>query len=147
MQLSANPGTLNASLLPSPPPFTADIEDVRVNALWVVSLTLSLMAAFFTITAQQWIRHLPHPRQMSTEDAVRLRQFRHDGMIKWQVPTIISLLPVLVQLSVVCFLAGLLLYLRTINGTVAVTFAAVAGPLVFSFVITALCPIIWPSCP
>lgn len=84
---------------------------------------------------------------MSIEDAVRLRQFRHDGMIKWQVPTIISLLPVLVQLSVICFLTGLLLYLRTINGAVAITFAAVAGPLVFIFIITALCPIIWPSCP
>lgn len=147
MQLSIAPGTLNASLLPSPPQFTVDIEDVRINVLWVISLTLSLMAAFFTITAQQWIRHLPLPRQMSIQDAVRLRQFRHDGMVKWQIPTIISLLPVLVQLSVICFLAGLLLYLRSINQTVAVIFAAITGPLVFCFVIASLCPIIWPSCP
>ncbi|KIP04103.1 hypothetical protein PHLGIDRAFT_57632, partial [Phlebiopsis gigantea 11061_1 CR5-6] len=55
------PGFVNATS-PMPPTssispnFELDPTDVKINLLWFLSLTLSLVAAFFTIAAQQWLR-------------------------------------------------------------------------------------------
>lgn len=148
---SFSPGAnfVNSTFQPptSNSPFQPDVRDVRINTLWVISLTLSLLAAFMTITAQQWIRRVPLPREMSVRDAVRLRQFRHDGLVAWHVPTVIAFLPVVVQISVILFLVGLLLFLQEINDTVATIFAIITGTIVSLFTIASLCPLVWSQCP
>ncbi|EKM53934.1 uncharacterized protein PHACADRAFT_56903, partial [Phanerochaete carnosa HHB-10118-sp] len=37
-------------------PFVQDPTDVLINMLWILSLTFSLIAVFFAIAAQQWLR-------------------------------------------------------------------------------------------
>ncbi|KIP01116.1 hypothetical protein PHLGIDRAFT_56054, partial [Phlebiopsis gigantea 11061_1 CR5-6] len=64
VQLSSftiSPGFVNAtssipSTSPVPARFRPESTDINVNLLWFLSLTLSLVAAFFTIAAQQWLR-------------------------------------------------------------------------------------------
>lgn len=127
--------------------FQANRSDVQVNTLWTISLSLTLLSAFMAITTQQWIRRVSRPRQMAVRDAVRLRQFHHDGLADWQVPTIISLLPVVVQLSVILFLAGLLLFMQTVNTTVFVALLIVITGIVGPFIIASACPLVWSQCP
>lgn len=146
---SAGPIFTNSTFQPpsSSAQFHAEPRDIRVNTLWTVSLSLTLLSAFMAITAQQWIRRIPRPRQMAVRDAVRLRQFRHDGLVNWQVPTIISFLPVVVQLSVILFLVGLLLFMQAVNTTIFVALATVITSVVGPFIISSLCPLIWSQCP
>lgn len=93
-------------------PFVPPAIAVPVNTLWVLSLTLSLMSAFLAIAVQQWLRQLRLPADIPVHQAVRLLSLRSDGLKTWQVPGIISLLPLLLQIAVVFFLIGLFSTLR-----------------------------------
>ncbi|PSR79412.1 hypothetical protein PHLCEN_2v7057 [Hermanssonia centrifuga] len=127
--------------------FSPDPNDVNINMLWILSLTFSLMSTFFAIAVQQWLRRIPLPEGISVRKSARLRQLRYDGLMQWQLPMIISLLPLLVQVAVVLFLAGLLLLLRSLNHSIALVFAVVTGASLSLFTISAFLPIINARCP
>lgn len=143
MQLSS-PGAA-----PSQPPasFQADPNDVHINMLWVLSLTLSLIVAFLAIAVQQWLRAFPLPRSVPVQDAVLLRHSRFRALARWQVPDIITLLPVLLQVAVVLFLVGLYLVLQSINRPISTTYAVVAGLPFFLYAVTLFLPLVDPNCP
>ncbi|KAJ3521387.1 hypothetical protein NM688_g9022 [Phlebia brevispora] len=126
----------------SPPKYA-----VRVNTVWFLSLTLSLISAFFGIAIQQWLRHLRIPKHIPQREAIRLRQLRYRGLMRWQVPIIVTVLPALVQVSVVLFLVGLLEYVRNSNRDVALPFTVVSSISLVLFVVVSLFPLIEPSCP
>lgn len=139
---------VNSTMQPvSSEPFVPDQRVVQLNVLWVVSLTLSVMAAFFTITVQQWLRRIPLPLHLTVREAVRLWRLRRFGLIAWKVPAIISLLPVLVQLSVVLFLVGLYLLLETLNETTARVLLIFGSSSLGLFVVTAALPLLFSTCP
>ena len=83
------------SVEPSASPFAPTRLAVQVNTLWFLSLALSLIAALFAIAAQQWLRHLRLPPHLAARTALKLRQLRYESLRVWQVPGIISLLPML----------------------------------------------------
>ncbi|KAJ3533212.1 hypothetical protein NM688_g7312 [Phlebia brevispora] len=127
--------------------FTPAAIAAPVNTLWVLSLTLSLMSAFFAITVQQWLRQLGLPADIPIRRAVELLALRADGLKTWQVPGIISLLPLLLQIAVILFLVGLFILLQSLNTTVTISFGAVALPGVLAFLISACIPLINSQCP
>lgn len=128
-------------------PFSPVSYAVPVNTLWVLSLTLSLISAFFAIAAQQWLRRLRLPPEMPVRRAVQLLEARKDGLTTWQVPSIIALLPLLLQIAVVFFLVGLFLLLQSSDTTVAIAFGAVAVVGLLAFLVTTAIPLITPQCP
>ncbi|THH32247.1 hypothetical protein EUX98_g1952 [Antrodiella citrinella] len=109
----------NQDLLPastaSPPPSWA----IRVNTVWFTALVFSLIAALIGIIAKQWLRGYITGMSTSSRESVRLRQYRHDGLVRWRVAEIIGVLPVLLQIALVLFLYGLLELLWTLDNTVA----------------------------
>jgi hypothetical protein len=121
---------------------------IRVNTLWFAGLVLSLVAALLGIFAKQWLREYTGARLASPRDAVRVRQFRHAGLLAWRVGDILALLPLLIQASLVLFLAGLLdlLWATTVNQVAAVSTAIVA--VSFALVMLSLVlPLAYPACP
>ncbi|KAJ3551237.1 hypothetical protein NM688_g4819 [Phlebia brevispora] len=127
--------------------FTPAAVAVPVNTLWVLSLTLSLLSAFFAIAVQQWLRQLRLPADIPACHAVELLALRVDGLKTWQVPGIISLLPLLLQVAVVLFLVGLFILLRSLNATVTIAFGIVAGLGLMSFLVSTFIPLISAQCP
>lgn len=111
------------------------------------SLVLNLIGAFFTISAQQWTRRIPLPSHVTVQEAVRLRQLRYGGLVRWKVPDIISLLPVVIQISVMLFLCGMLLLLDTLNTTVARAFCILSGILLVFWAVMTLLPLVFFDCP
>lgn len=145
---SVSPAFVNSTVRPlDRESFRADNKVVKLNILWICSLTLSLMAAFFTISAQQWLRRIPLPSHLNSREAMRLRQLRYGGYLKWKIPEIISLLPVAVQISVVLFLAGLLLLLDYLDPSVARVFLILASILWGIWAILTILPLVWIDCP
>lgn len=115
--------------------------------LWILSLTLSLLAAFFAIAAQQWLRAFPLPQDLSIEDSLFLRQRRNKSLIVWQVPNIITLLPVMLQVAVVMFLVGLYLLLKIRSHSIMLVFTVICGISFFLYSISLFLPFIWRTCP
>ncbi|GJE95076.1 hypothetical protein PsYK624_112550 [Phanerochaete sordida] len=146
---SMNPGFANstAPIAVIPSSFTPDHTDVLINMLWFLSLTFSLIAVFFTIAAQQWIRALPIPRHIPLEDSVRLWLNRRTNFIGFQVPNIIIMLPVLLQIAVILFLVGLYCLLQTLNHPITTAFAIVAGIPFFLYGLSLFGPLVFPSNP
>lgn len=124
-----------------------DSLDVTINLLWFISLTLSLTSAFFAIAVQQWLRTLPLPHHLSVKDSIFLRQRRYVSVIRWHLPNIITLLPVLLQLAVILFLVGLYHFLKRLSHTILVTFSVIAGIPFFGYAISLFLPLIWHACP
>lgn len=155
LQLSAfTPGSkfFNSS---SPPLTFAEVESsffpvsyaVFVDTLWVLSLTLSLLSALFAIAVQQWLRQLRLPTDISARKAIQLLEIRFDGLQTWQISSIISLLPLLLQIAVILFLVGLFLLLQALNTAVALAFSIVAVIGLLVFLVTVFIPLVAIQCP
>ena len=140
---------VNATSLSDPtaqtPPTSA--AAIRINTLWFVSLTLSIIAAFFVIDIQYWLAHLTLPKHIGIREAVCLRQLRFQGLRNWLVPNVMTVLPALVQLSVVLFLVGLLQYVRLSNPDVALPFTVIFATSFILFVVVSLMSFVDAGCP
>ncbi|KAH9476651.1 hypothetical protein JR316_0010565 [Psilocybe cubensis] len=88
----------------TPPPVMS-----RINILWFISLILSITTVLVGTVSLQWIREYRlYPRHITSRDKLALLNMRIESFIGWGVPTLISLLPVILQASVVLFLVGLI---------------------------------------
>lgn len=147
---SLTPSFANATLLGSlPPPFAPSRAALCINVLWFLSLIFSLSAAFFGIRVRQWLREymqwcaaLAHPREN-----VHLRQIRFTDFQKWRVFGSISIIPGLLELALVLFVSGIVVFLWTLDPTVAIVItAAVSVFLTVASTITVL-PAFLKRCP
>jgi hypothetical protein len=133
---------------PNPSPFQAQRPDVRVNVCWFVSLLLSLVVALFGIFLKQWMRAYMKWTDVTPErEAVAIRQLRYRSLETWRLQAILALLPTLLQLSVILFLSGLLIFLLNLDRKVAHVMEVLLI-ITFSLVATVtFLPVILPSCP
>ena len=82
----------------------------------------------------QWLREYQRNTPLDPQDAISLRQLRHEGLIAWKVPDILMLLPVLLHLALLLFFLGLIDLLWSLNHTVAFFVSIVSG-LVLAFLL------------
>jgi hypothetical protein len=147
-QISRQLANSSVPAAPDSSHFQAQRSDVRVNVCWFVSLLFSLVVALFGIFLKQWMRaYMKWTDVTPDREAVAIRQLRYRGLETWRLGTILTLLPTLLQLSVILFLSGLLLFLWNLDQTVAHVMAVLLA-ITFFFVaaVTAL-PAIFKSCP
>jgi hypothetical protein len=131
-----------------PTSFQPSDAAVRVNICWFVSLVLSLTAALFGFLLKQWMENYVSWTQVSPpQDAVALRQLRHEGMVWWKLQTIRTAQPVLLQLSLLLFMGGLVQFLWPIHPLVAYVLAGIVGLCLFAAVVATFLPLMSPSCP
>ncbi|KAL0058907.1 hypothetical protein AAF712_014389 [Marasmius tenuissimus] len=89
--------------------FEPSASDIRINTFWIVSLILSLTCSLFGLLCKQWFRH--HQRAIPTRsrrEAFTLRWVRNESLKRWHVPSIVAMLPLLIELALLLFFAGLL---------------------------------------
>ena len=122
------------------PEFTVTQAQIRINVVWFLSLTVSLTTVLVGILCLQWLREFQRDATLSHKDAVALRQMRYEGLTEWYVPGILSILPLLLQLSLVLFFIGLLDLLWSINTFVAACVSAVIGMVMLFLIVTTALP-------
>jgi len=95
------------------PPFYA----IVVNALFFASLGVVLFAAVLCMLVKGWIRELDRKLRRIPDLRKRavVKELREQGMLRWRLPEIITVLPSLILLSLVLFFVGLTLYLFYIH--------------------------------
>ena len=117
-----NPSALNisSSLPASPPPFSPPNYAVWVNALWFLSLAISLTCALLATFLQQWARRylrVTHSRY-SPDKRARIRAFFAEGVEKCHLLFAVEILPALLHISLFLFFAGLVVFLSNVNITI-----------------------------
>jgi hypothetical protein len=117
-QATINPN-LSSSLPTSPPSFSPPNYAVWVNALWFLSLAISLTCALFATFLQQWARRYLKVTQLrySLHKRARIRAFFAEGVEKYHLPWVVGTLPILLHISLSLFFAGLVAFLSNVNLT------------------------------
>ncbi|KAK1218722.1 hypothetical protein PQX77_018621 [Marasmius sp. AFHP31] len=96
------------------PPFKPTSSAVRINVLWFLSLTIGLVVALIGLLCKQWIRELRRPTHTRSPSAdVALILLQTWSVREWHVKTIVISLPMLLELALFLFFAGLLDLLHT----------------------------------
>ncbi|KAF5360153.1 hypothetical protein D9758_011349 [Tetrapyrgos nigripes] len=127
--------SLNAHLFSDTP--TA----VRINTVWFLSLLLSLATVSLGILCKQWLREYRRDTPTSSpKETLELRQIRYESFEKWHIPILLSAMPLLLQLALVLFFAGVLDLLWSLNYIVASFCTAVVAASVFILVWTTVVP-------
>ena len=100
--------------------FTAPTWAVWVNALWFMSLVISITCALLATLLQQWARHyliVAHPRSRPHMRA-RIRAFYRKGIEELHLPWVVEGLPALLHISLFLLFAGLSVFLFSVNYTI-----------------------------
>ena len=118
-QTLADPNRSNTPPSP-PPPFSPPNHAVWVNALWFLSLVISLTCALLATLLQQWARRYLKITQSrySPHKRARIRAFFAEGVEKCLLPWAVEILPTLLHISLFLFFAGLVVFLCSVNLTI-----------------------------
>jgi WD40 repeat protein len=120
-----------------------------VNALWFSSLILSLFAALYGIFVKQWV-HTYYGNWTNVQEpgeAVRLRNLYRDGLKSWHLLNIVEILPLLLQLSLLFFLAGLVTFLWTLDTVVAGFSSVLVVTGIMATTVAIILPVYFDNCP
>ncbi|KAF9059454.1 hypothetical protein BDP27DRAFT_1385797 [Rhodocollybia butyracea] len=86
MLVRANTNTTIISNIPlTGTTFSPAMLNLWVNGLWFTSLVISLSVALFEVLAKQWLRQYTSIITGAPKERAFIRQFRFDGLKKWQV--------------------------------------------------------------
>lgn len=144
----SGPGFINSTTTStSPPPFEPPVWAIRVNVLWFTSLLLSLASASFGILVKQWLREYMAIEYTVPQQRLRARQYRYPALAQWKVFEIAAFLPLLLQLSLGLFFAGLCFFTAAVHRSVGRTTTPLVCAWAFLLFATTIAPLFSPRCP
>ena len=129
----------NSTLEPYvPADFSPPDHIVIVNALFYASLGVMILAAFAAMLIKSWVREFDRGlRAMSIpEQRAKTREFRYLGMERWRLTKMVETLPSLIQISLLLFAIGLIIFLRSISTPSFGVTAAIFGIGIFYYAVT-----------
>jgi hypothetical protein len=141
-----NPVNLNTSLptsrynASSSLSFQPITSSLRINTLWFISLVLSLTTVLIGIISLQWIREHQQYPGLSSRETLSVFNMRAEAAERWYVPQIFASLPVILQIALLLFFAGLIDFLMTLNHTVAIPVTIVIGLTLCFLAVTTVVP-------
>ncbi|KAI3603305.1 hypothetical protein WG66_002345 [Moniliophthora roreri] len=123
--------------------FHPDASSVLINCFWFLSLILALMSGLLALLCKQWLReHTRDTHTRTAAEALALRQLRRDSLEKWRVPQLVATTPILLEIALLLFFAGLLDLAWTRNLAVFVVCMVAVGLGAGFYIITTLLPLI-----
>lgn len=134
----------SSSSEPSTVTFSPTASAIWVNALWSVSLAISVTCVLFASLLQQWARRYLHitQGQGNPQERVRIRELMVQGVEKYHLPWVASALPALFHISIFLFLVGHVLSLSNINHAVFMAVLICVGACAALYLCFSLSPIL-----
>ena len=129
---------------------------VRLNTtqIWIqtlahASLATSLLAAFGAVLVKQWLGHFKTTRLGggNLPERCKRRQLKLDGLKRWHFSTIVSILPIFLQLSLLFFGIAISANIWTQEHTVASVIIATTAFGVFFYYLTVMASMTSEDCP
>lgn len=111
-----------------PPPAEVTAIAIVTNTLFSLSLALSLLSAFGALLGQQWIIYYGRPTAYA-KDGIGLEAARKlHGAEEWKLSVVLELvLPTILQIAVIVFMVGFVVFLYHLNRIVAIANLAFSG--------------------
>ncbi|KZO99211.1 hypothetical protein CALVIDRAFT_477485, partial [Calocera viscosa TUFC12733] len=139
--------SMNASAAYQTPSFTPPRWALAVNCLWFTSLFVSLLTAVLAMLVKEWLSAYNDGVALVPLERAKQRQMRYDGLIKWNVPSIVSLLPLAIHLAVFLFLLGLVVFAWPVNNGLFALMTLLLFTGLGLYTSSAWLPTVYPSCP
>ncbi|KAL1707188.1 hypothetical protein EV121DRAFT_278234 [Schizophyllum commune] len=111
-----------------------------INGFWFTSLTLSLSSALIGIVSKQWLREYLRDPGLSNQTNLGVRQVKHEGLSTWYVNAVITSIPLLLQVALFVFLAGVNYLLWHLQSKVAGAISAFSLIILVFFITTTVLP-------
>ncbi|QRW08598.1 hypothetical protein RhiLY_07597 [Ceratobasidium sp. AG-Ba] len=127
------PGSPINVTIPEPEEFSAPASAIWVNALWFLSLSLSVAVSLISMLAKDWARSYVAELTGQPYQQARKRQRRWDGLREWKVPEVIQFLPSILHLSLLLFALGLTIYLWNLHIGAAIPVLIVTTLVIFIY--------------
>jgi len=122
---------------------------VWVNALWCLSLVMSLFCALLAMLQQRWARRylrLTQP-QLAIHKRALIRTFFAEGATRFHLAVTMEAIPALLHVSVFLFLTGLVVGLFNIQHTLAYIVLAVIVACAAIYVAITILPVVYQDSP
>ncbi|KAF9474519.1 hypothetical protein BDN70DRAFT_815571, partial [Pholiota conissans] len=121
-------------------PFSPTVSSVRINALWFISLILSLTTVLIGTIALQWLREHQYYPGCSAKEKLTILHMRTEALEAWHVPQIFSALPLMLQAALILFLAGLIDFATFLGTKLMIVISVFVGITLFFLATTTVCP-------
>ncbi|CAL1709001.1 unnamed protein product [Somion occarium] len=146
-----NGGSINSTIpasiaLPSPSP-SPDAWSVHINSLWFSALVCSLVTASLAMLVKQWLREYMAQDNIAPRCRTRIRFWRWLGLTKWRVFEIAAFLPMLLQLALFLFFAGLCILLLSLDTAVGWVVTALISIWASLYLSVTIAPVFSSKCP
>ncbi|KAF7352093.1 hypothetical protein MVEN_01172100 [Mycena venus] len=143
---SANGTTFN---VPPSPSFAPSAPSLICNGLWFMSLGFSLACALIATFVQQWARDFLHKADMRSAPVIRARIFSYlyYGLKRFQMHTVVEIIPLLLHGSLLLFFSGLIAFLIPVNHAMTAIAGAVLAFVSAVYCTLTLLPLLYLDCP
>ncbi|KAJ7105639.1 hypothetical protein C8R44DRAFT_531999, partial [Mycena epipterygia] len=130
-------------------PFTPSASSLVCNALWFLSLGLSLSCALIATLLEQWARDYLHRSEIRSAPVIRARifSFLYYGLKWFNMHTVVEVIPLLLHTSLIFFFAGLVAFLIPVNTAMMVIAAAILAIVSGVYSIRSFPPLRYLDCP
>ncbi|KAJ7657223.1 hypothetical protein DFH06DRAFT_1197688 [Mycena polygramma] len=147
-QLAASANGTTYNIVP-PVSFVAPPTALVCNVLWFISLGLSLGCALIATLVEQWARDFLHRADMRSAPVVRARIFSYlyYGLKRFEMHTMVEIIPLLLHTSLLFFFAGLVAFLLPVNTAIMVVAAGLLGIVAAVYSLLTVLPLIYLDCP
>ncbi|KAJ7278695.1 hypothetical protein C8J57DRAFT_1573283, partial [Mycena rebaudengoi] len=141
-QLAGKAGNGTLAVMPASP-FVPDTTALICNALWFISLGLSLSSALIATLLEQWARDFLHRADLRSAPVIRARIFSYlyYGLKRFNMHTVVEVIPLLLHASLLFFFAGLILFLLPVNDIIMGISAALFGLVVVAYSVLTFLPL------
>ncbi|KAJ7445994.1 hypothetical protein B0H11DRAFT_1652099, partial [Mycena galericulata] len=130
-------------------PFNPTTGSLVCNALWFISLSLSLTCALLATLVEQWAREFRHKTDMRPSPVHRARIFSslYFGLRRFRMHTVVDAIPFLLHASLVLFFAGLLVFLLPVNRLMMYLMCIALFVFLLLYSILTILPVVHLDCP
>ncbi|KAF7291940.1 hypothetical protein MIND_01219500 [Mycena indigotica] len=135
----------NSTLTPlTPEPFKPTTSSLVCNALWFISLGLSLSCALVATLLEQWARDFLHRANMRSSPGQRARiySYLYYGLRRFKMHAVVEIIPSLLHAALLFFFCGLVVFLVPVNKIIAALVAGILFLVVFFYVFLTILPLI-----
>ncbi|KAJ7220201.1 hypothetical protein GGX14DRAFT_586056 [Mycena pura] len=138
-----------AFVMPPSVPFTPPVTSLVCNALWFISLGLSLSCALMATLLEQWARDFLHKAEMRSSPVIRARIFSYlyYGLKRFHMHTVVEVIPLLLHASLLFFFAGLIAFLVPVNIAITGIAGIILLVVIVVYSVITLLPLRHLDCP
>jgi hypothetical protein len=140
--------TLNSQPVPPRSAFAPSVSSLAVNALWFLSLSLSLACALAATLVQHWARNYSRAVERFQQSPYKrglIRALMFEGLEKSHLSEIVELIPTLIHAALFLFLAGLVTFLHGISLPIAYLVLSILMACSILYGLATLIPLFYPE--